>query len=352
MELAANTNPYAVLTPYLVPAGNRRKRVNVGDGIILRGIERLIGNFHPANTFTSREAPDEHEVEVLRKSPGIILAGANQLTPNFRILPGLDAATIENAGYRFIPFGVGYDGVLGREMHLTDETKAILRLMHERIAFSSWRCPRTLRILERELPDLKGRMLMTGCPASYDRPLLDGEAFGESTATIAVTVTDRSGFWQRETRVLEEVARLFPRARKLVVFHQDFPVATGMAAILGRIPMLGRYSSAERTRLREFAFGLGYELHVPATVDACTALYDEVDLHVGSRLHAHLYFLSQAKRSFLLAVDGRAHGFAEYLDFPLIEAGTLNRHMDFDFERVRQAARFHYPVMKSFVESI
>ena len=36
--------------------------------------------------------------------------------------------------------------------------------------------------------------------------------------------------------------------------------------------------------------------------------YDKVDLHVGFRVHAHLYMLSMRKPSILLIEDGRGYG--------------------------------------------
>ena len=42
-------------------------------------------------------------------------------------------------------------------------------------------------------------------------------------------------------------------------------------------------------------------------------VYDEAEIHVGYRLHAHLYFLSHRKPSFLLEEDGRGRGASEAL---------------------------------------
>ena len=39
---------------------------------------------------------------------------------------------------------------------------------------------------------------MTGCPVLYDEPLLNGSRFADQAGTVAVTVTERGDFWNRE----------------------------------------------------------------------------------------------------------------------------------------------------------
>ena len=72
--------------------------------------------------------------------------------------------------------------------------------------------------------------------------------------------------------------------------------------------------------LRAYARARGFQPVAPADADACIAFYDDIDVHVGTRLHAHLLFLSRNKRSFLVPVDGRSGGMAEFLGFPLPSA--------------------------------
>ena len=48
--------------------------------------------------------------------------------------------------------------------------------------------------------------------------------------------------------------------------------------------------------------------------------YDECDLHVGYRVHSHLYFLSQRRPSFLLHEDGRGRGMSSALNVVGVDA--------------------------------
>jgi Polysaccharide pyruvyl transferase len=340
---------YATLTPYIIPAGSR-KVANVGDGLILAAVMRLFGRLDEARIFTSRVAPTGRDLEKCASSKLVIMAGANQLHQNFSVLPGVPSETIRKWSGKIVPVGVGLHGEPESMGPLSSEAKKQLELIHERVEFSSWRCPRTITWLSKELPHLADRFVMTGCPVLYDEPLLAESRFSDADATIAVTPTDRGAFLEREEAILIEVARLFKTQRKYLVFHQNFFLGRypRLKQRLAAAPLIGGFADG-RHRLRALAQSLGYDIVLLDTVEECISLYKDIDLHVGTRLHAHLYFLSQNKRTFLVPVDQRAAGFADFLSFPLIEPGKLESHLGFDFEIVREAALSTFEKMKWFV---
>lgn len=340
-------NPLAVLTPYLVPpALTPHKATNLGDGFILRAIERLVGRFDDMRIFTSRTEPSPQAREALSHAPGVILAGANQLNDQFSPWPGLTAEQLRQSQARLIPFGVGLHGAPEQNRGLSPNARELVEAIHERIEFSAWRCPLTVAFLEREVPSLAGRFLMTGCPVAYDAPVLEADRFHDGEARVAVTVTDREDFWDRETAILDFVAERFADAERFVVLHQDFQT-------LG--PKWGKGVDPARSpqALRDHAIRRGYKIVIPASADAALALYEPIDLHIGSRLHAHLQFLSRNKRSFLVAVDDRARGLALAYGFPLSEAdGIETLDLSLDFEPIRARIREGHDVMQRFVASL
>lgn len=343
---------YSVLTPYLIPSALVGKKVvNLGDGFILRAIERRVGKFAPECTVSPRMKPSAMEQAALARGKGVILAGANQLNDRYSIWPGLKAADVRASGMRFVPFGIGLHGEVGYTDGLSPETLEIFRAIHERIECSSWRCPTTVRFLEAQLPELKGRMLMTGCPVTYDDPLLNGTRFLKAENRVAVTVTERNDFWERETRTIDFVARRFPRAERFLVLHQNYSPVGRFESLKHRLlpytEVANRYE-----RLRWYAAKRGFRIISPPTADACLAFYRTIDLHIGSRLHAHLHFISQNKWTFLVAVDDRATGMAEYLGFPLCDPARFETYLDFDFETVRARAQAGFEHMKRFLRTL
>ena len=346
-------NRLAVLTPYLIPDSLRgRKVVNLGDGFILRAIERLIGRFPPRRRFSPRVALPAQSEAILEDSPAVILAGANQLNDRYSIWPGLTAERIRASRMRLVPFGIGLHGEPGFTETLSDATKEVLIACHERIEYSSWRCPHTLDYLRRELPQLGHQFLMTGCPVTYDEPLLAGKSFVGATRRIAVTVTERRDFWSRETAIIDFVATHFPRAERYLVLHQNFSPPTQLELFRHRWWPQREERLNPYQRLRCYAVKKGFRVICPRDADACMAFYDDVDRHFGSRLHAHLLCLSRAKPSWLVAVDGRAAGIAKSLGFPQCSPTDLNAALDFDFEIVRERAQAGFQVMQKFVDSL
>jgi hypothetical protein len=344
---------YALVSPYLVPPSQAGRKVpNIGDGFILRAIERLLKPRAPMARYSPRATPPPLAQAVMQQARDVVLAGANQLDDRYSVWPGMTAEQLLQGAWRFVIFGVGLNGDPARNQCMSEGTRAILEAIHQRSEYSSWRCPATIRYLQRELPHLADRFVMTGCPVLIDQPLLDGQRFHAGERSVAVTATERGDFWARETAVIDRVARRFPRARRYFVVHQDFCAK----------PMLERWGDRLRGRsviadpakalaLRRYAASRGYQVLVPDTADVAAAIYETIDIHVGSRLHAHLLFLSRNRRSWLVPVDGRALGMAEAFPFPLVTASAPEPDWNFDFEPLRTRVRAAHDDMQRFLGS-
>lgn len=274
----------AVLSPFLVPPSIRhQKKVNYGDGFILRAIERQVGRFSPSATFSPRVPLGDYDFAQLQLHRYVILAGANQLKDDFAPIAKMKASTLRKSNLVFIPFGIGLHGEAGFNEGFTENAREILSIMHERIEYSSWRCPLTTGLLNTALPALREQALMTCCPVVMDRPLLDGSRFERNLSTIAVTITDRGDFWDRETPILKEVAELFPNKRRVLVFHQDFDPPSAFEPLADRLTIpLGSQKIKTSRHVRRLARQLGYEILIANDVDTLLAFYEHVDLHVGS----------------------------------------------------------------------
>lgn len=347
------TNALSVLSPYTYPPFTYRAlRRNIGDGFIFRAVERFVGEFSANVIFSPRGIPTDNAKSAMNKSPGVILAGANQLNDNFAPWPGLKAEEIRRGAYRFIPMGIGLGGRGGGGVDLTQDALDILEIIHDRIEYSSWRCPRTVAILEKALPHRRHQFLMTCCPVVLDKPLLEGSSFQDNADRIAVTITDRGDFWEREVPMLIRIAERFKTSKRYLVLQQDYAPIIATRLHLDRLG-LPRSLAGDRLAIRQLARNLGYEIVRPESNDAGIRFYrEQADLHFGSRLHAHLLMLSLNRKSFLVAVDERMNGFSEYLKFPLCDPQAIDAHLDFDFEIVRAQARAAYQTMSKFVQSI
>ncbi|HVE53843.1 MAG TPA: polysaccharide pyruvyl transferase family protein [Ramlibacter sp.] len=348
------TRTFSVLSPYPIPETLRgSKVVNLGDGFILRAIERELGRaFDVERVVSPRVAPSAGQKEAMLGSR-VLVGGANQLNDRYTVWPGLTAAELRATPWTFVPMGVGIHGDPGFNDGMSPQTREILDVMHERVPFSSWRCPRTVDYLARALPHRRDQFLMTGCAVTYGPALLEGERFHGAEESLAVTATERHDFWDRETALIDEAVRRFPKARKYFVVHQNFSPPAPFERLRHALLRARPHALEDKVAgLRAYARSRGFEVVVPADADACLKFYRDVDVHVGTRLHAHLLFLSMNKRSWLVPVDGRSVGMAEALGFPLPTVEELRRAWDTDFERVRARARESHKTMRQFTESL
>ncbi len=324
---------YALLTPYLVPREKRKKkRANAGDGLILAAIRRMLLPAKPGVILSSRAPLSDRDIRRINSTKALVLAGANQLDDHFEIAPGVSGERLRSIRVPVIPFGIGLNGRPEKNTRLTPASAAALRAIHEKILYSSWRCPRTVDYLIGQLPELSGKALMTGCPTLFDAPLLEGKPFSDAAKTVVVAPTDKGDFWERETAVIDHVARRYPQARKILSLHQDF-------------------GDQELPReLRRYARAKGFKLFQPRSERECRRVYDRADRQIGSRLHAHLYFLGRAKPTQLVSIDGRSTGIAEAFGFPLADPRRLDDAPETDWERVRSLARAHAQTMRTFTD--
>lgn len=342
---------YSVLSPYIIPPElYNRKRANIGDGFILHRIFRLLQPSECSHIFSTRVKLGEEDIEKINSTKALILAGANQLNDHYSIVPEFDLFQARRIKIPIIPFGIGISGNKKNNVQMSEKTRSILRELHSRIKYSSWRCPFTLEYLFGQLPDIADRFLLTGCPVVYDDNLLNGIPFGSSTGKVVVTVTERDDFWERETKTINYVSNKFEKSEKSLSLHQsyNFPVGSKWSNLFP-VRRKKRLKRKKIVDLHNYAMERGFSVVIPENVESCWTLYNGFNLHIGSRLHAHLFFLSQAKRSFLTYVDERMKGFSTMLGFPLCDFNKFDDYMEYDFEIYRQKSIEHYETMKRFV---
>lgn len=135
------------------------------------------------------------------------------------------------------------------------------------------------------------RVLMTGDPAWYDLETLHRRMPRMSdVGSIAFTPPASPLFDLQAGQLLRALARRYSHAKGVVVFHRG--VQPHYAAV---------------------AAELGWACRDIQGSSNGFAIYDQTDVHVGYRLHAHLYCLSHARPSFLVAEDSRSRGALETL---------------------------------------
>lgn len=144
---------------------------------------------------------------------------------------------------------------------------------------------------------------INGCPAWYDLDFLESPKHFQISQIrrILFTVPAQSFFFQQAKKILLLLQKSYPNVQITVSFHHGF-----------RMEQKDRINKVLK---RFHKYILSEKL---AIIDASNDLdkinqYDQYDLHIGYRVHAHIFFLSHFKPSFLICEDSRAIGVLETL---------------------------------------
>jgi hypothetical protein len=340
---------YAIATPYIIPPIlSSKKVVNVGDGFILNGVIRMVGT-EPDLIISCRVQPTPEQITKINQLDFLVLAGANQLNDKFSVFPKYTVQDLKKITVPIIPMAIGIHGIPSENKEMSSNTKEIMLEIHSRIKASSWRCPLTTEYINKNLPEISEKVMMTGCPVAYDQAVLNENVkFPLAANKIAVTITDRGDFMESEGRIVEMVRERFPNSELYLCLHQDN--LPKVKSWLSTTPLSGLLNSRDPfVKIRNVAKSLGYKI-VPFHSAAQTIeFYKKCDLHIGSRLHAHLYFLSNAKPSFLFGFDYRHKGIAQTFGIQIRESNDFELRKE-EFEGVGRRIQQGYKVMQKFKE--
>ena len=142
---------------------------------------------------------------------------------------------------------------------------------------------------------------MTGCPAWYDLALVNNTTLSDNGWNLKkICISDPANpknYYLVKT-LIEKMHELFSQAKITFVFHRA--VQSDMEVELGKKLLEYEYVDVKRLSSSVESF----------------SLYNRCDLHIGFRVHAHIYNLSQRKKSILIEEDGRGAGVNEVLGLP------------------------------------
>ncbi len=266
-----------------------RAIANAGDALILERARQLIAQVHPRTPLDIAEAwhPLDEQIpaERLRRYRAIVICGGPGYARGIaRLYPlgpldELPPLVLLALGSHVVP---GTDRQLATFRFDAQDGK-FLDAVLARSAYLGARDPLTVELLNRNGYQ---RVLMTGDPAWYDLEAIDRPLRTPKTLrAVAFTPPANPAFHGQARRLFRALADAVPQAQGRVVFHRG--VQRSYAALAERhgwqcVDISGRQE--------------GFRI------------YDEMDLHVGYRLHAHLYSTSVGTPSYVIAEDSRGIG--------------------------------------------
>ncbi|UOR11317.1 polysaccharide pyruvyl transferase family protein [Halobacillus amylolyticus] len=300
-------------TKYFIALTGAKK--NVGDFLITDRAIALLRNIAPEYEFIIKPHWEKlDDIELVNNSEGVIILGG----PGFQMNMYPDVyklvKDLKNIKVPIHTLGVGWKGVPGDKTteklyQFTSSAKQMLDKMNDTFAGMSCRDHQTERTLRN---NGYKNVTMTGCPVWYDLDSIGKEFVApKEIKRIVYTPAQDEAFSDQSIEVLKFLKNRYSASDIIVSFHRG----------IGEVDQYTPENDARNTaKLEDAAKKMGLQV-ADVSFDATKlSFYDECDLHIGYRVHAHIYFLSKRLPSILLHEDGRGNGVSEALNSPGIDA--------------------------------
>lgn len=284
---------------------------NAGDFLITKRSVDLIRHFHPeASIFQyKRNEGLSSRVEEINESDYLVFAGGPGYLPRAYPEKFPLVKDLKDLSPRFFALGMGSytkgPSVAGYDF--SAQTRKLLDRFTEDGMRLGCRDLVSKRVLE---SNGYADTVFTGCPAWYDIKIVKDELQNDvryripsDIKRIAISDPAATSNVSVAKQLVVSLRKLFPNAELLFVFHRGW-VGDRYTDMLSaqRKGELHKWLSDRGIRSVDISYSCdGFEV------------YNTVDVHVGFRVHAHIFCLSQRMPSFLIEEDGRGYGANEAL---------------------------------------
>jgi hypothetical protein len=325
---------------------------NAGDHLIGYCAKKLLSEFVDADIrVVDRKNIVEESYSLFNRANAVLLCGGPAYQK--KIYPNIYNLDLRKITVPVIPFGLGYkDSLVNSKFEFTQPSLEFIQKIHDQLKYSS---ARDLKTVDALVSHGINNVLMTGCPVWYDLQKIDSE-FVRPLQIKKVVVSNPAKLNIGFFKFLFFVSKKFPDAQKTLCFHHGIYVGN----TLGELRM-----TRSNLFMAMAGFVLGFDLiSIKGSESNMRQVYDNADFHLGYRVHAHLYSLSQRHYSVLISEDMRgvsqsiSVGFDPILandpDFLKKTDSLIDRMLSSDdlMAMVALRMRTSFKVMKTFLSSI
>lgn len=300
---------------------------NAGDFLIKSRAFDLLKHYRPDRDIVDingYEPITEELLSVINNAEALLLTGGPALVKN--MVPKVYNIThvLDEIKCPIILFGIGWHSERGlwSDTHnypLGSQTKALLQKLDARYQ-SSVRDYHTMNVLNLFGLD---NIVMTGCPALYDVNFIrnghDDQKLNHNYNRIGFSLGvsfKNSPKMERQSKDVILALRDNYKDSKLdVVFHHALPTEN---EIPSGVP---KRLNIAQVRFRKWldSHNIHY-VDISGSADHLKRYYSSTDLHVGFRVHAHIFMSSIGKDSVLLSEDGRGKALSKVIGGASFEA--------------------------------
>ena len=293
---------------YVILTGSKN---NAGDFLIKHRAKKLFSALRGDREIVDLNAwiPfDDKSLAVVNSSKALILTGGPALQKNmypriYAMTPNLDAILAP-----ITAMGIGWKSSAGDwidtyDYPLSEQSTELIGRMGSSDIPISVRDYHTLNVMAR-----KGvkNVRMTGCPAYYDLDSIGVDVkVSQSPAKVAfslgVSFIDSPSMEQQMKMLALQLRDYFKDSEFEVAFHHSLDAGLFLTTHGASKVHVQRHNQFAQWLKEE---GIAYR-DISGSAESLIDYYDSVDLHVGYRVHAHIFMSSVSKPSVLIAEDGR-----------------------------------------------
>lgn len=283
---------------------------NAGDYLIKYRAKRLLARIRPDREVIDIDGWKEFDQEILElvnNAEALILMGGPALQKN--MYPGIYRLTknLDDILVPILAMGIGWkshDGAWdkSRNYPLYQSTLKLLSKIDNSGFKSSVRDYHTLNALQH---NGYGSFIMTGCPALNDlthleAPALETGEVKKIAFSLGVSFLESKEMQKQMKSLILKLRSRFSESKFEVVFHHSLDRKFLNTHNATSQHLNGHQKFAEWL----LSNGIDYQ-DISGSAENLINYYSNVDLHIGYRVHAHIFMTSIGKRSVLISEDGR-----------------------------------------------
>lgn len=283
---------------------------NAGDYLIKYRAKELLAHLRTDRELVDYDAwveLDDEKLAVINQSSALILTGGPSLQKN--MYPGIYnlCENLDEIKVPILTMGIGWKSLNGgwqdtRDYRLSDSSIELLKRINSQEYFSSVRDYHTLNTLQSHGFE---NFVMTGCPATYELNSVNLKLDSDKPIkkigfSLGVSFLMSHAMEKQMKNLILGVRDAFSDSELCVAFHHGTSKEFLKTHNATNNHLLGHQKFIHW--LTEH--NIGYQ-DISGSAEGLIGFYDSCDIHIGYRVHAHIYMTSIAKPSILIAEDGR-----------------------------------------------
>ena len=305
---------------YVILTGSKN---NAGDYLIKYRAKELFKSLRPDREVIDLDGWvefDNKTLEIVNGAEALILMGGPALQKN--IYPNIYPLrkNLDEIKTKISFMGIGWKSLNGswEDTHnypLTSKSKDLIKRVISDDLVNSVRDHHTLSVLRRYGLEA----FMTGCPATYCLNKNTKNTYQNKIKkvgfSLGVSFLESKSLELQMKQAIQETVKLFNGADLKVVFHHSTNPEFLKTHNATKSHLFGHLNFIKWLNKN----GIGY-IDISGSAESLIDFYTDCDIHVGYRVHAHIFMSSISKPSYLIAEDGRGKALSKVIGGVVLDA--------------------------------